>query len=78
MKQLLITIALTCALASSAFAGDIPSVGAASPMGPPEVTKPGDIPSDGKWGDISTSGAPDQLSGDALSVLMSVLSFLVR
>ena len=72
MKQFLITMALTCALASSVLAGDIPSVGLSSPMGP------GDIPCDGKPGDISTSGAPAQLSDDALSVALSVLSFLVR
>ena len=72
MKRFLIAIALTCALCSSAFAGDIPSVGAPAPNGitqtPGETqTPPGDIPTDGK---------AEQISSDALSALLSVLSFL--
>jgi FlaG/FlaF family flagellin (archaellin) len=78
MKQLLITIALACALASSVFAGDIPSVNAPSPAGKTDVTKRSDIPTDGRAGQIPTSGAPDQLSNDALSIALSVLSFLIR
>ncbi len=71
MKRFLITIALTCALFSSAFAGDIPSVGAPTPAsnGTSETisTSPGDIP---------TLGKAEQLTSDALSALLSVLSFL--
>ena len=72
MKRFLITIALTCALSSSAFAGLIPSVGAPAPAsnGTSETTtstSPGDIPSGGK---------AEELSSDALSALLAVLSFL--
>ena len=71
MKRFLITIALTCALSSSAFAGDIPSVGAPAPAssGTTETTatSPGEIPS---------VGVAEQLSSEALSAVLSVLSFL--
>ena len=74
MKRFLITIGLTCALFSSAFGGDIPSVGAPAPApsgitqtSPGETqTPPGDIP----------CGAPVQISSDALSALLSAFSFL--
>ena len=72
MKRFLITIALTCALSSSAFAGEIPSVGAPAPASsgttdPTTSSSPGDIPS---------VGAPEQFTSDALSAVLSVLSFL--
>ena len=74
MKRFLIAAALTCALSSSVFAGNIPSDGSAAPapsgitQTPGETqTPPGDIPTDGKAG---------QISSDALSALLSVLSFL--
>lgn len=35
MKQLSIALILTCALSVSAFAGDVPTVGVASPPPPP-------------------------------------------
>jgi hypothetical protein len=71
MKQLLMTITITCALASSAFGGEIPSVGASAPSGSiagTNTTSPGEIPSVGK----------SELSSDALTALLSVLSFLTR
>ena len=74
MKRFLIAIALTCVLSSSGLAGQIPTDGSAAPapngitQTPGETqTPPGDIPSDGKAG---------QISSDALSALLSVLSFL--
>jgi len=68
MKQLLMTLALTCAFACSVSAGDIPSDGSPAPGDMPISGKPapGDIPSGGK----------SELSSDALSALLSVLSFL--
>ena len=74
MKRFLITITLTCALFSSALGGEIPSVGAPTPA-PNGITQtpgatqtpPGDIPTDGKAG---------QISSDALSALLSAFSFL--
>jgi hypothetical protein len=71
MKRFLMMIALTCALSASAFAGDIPSVGAPAPppvgMTQTHPTVAGEIPSGGKAG---------RFSGEALSALLSVLSFL--
>ena len=73
MKRLLISLTLAVALSSSAMGGDIPSGGIAPPPPPSNATTettattdPGDIPSDGKA----------ELSSDALSALLAVLSFL--
>ena len=71
MKRLLMSVALACVFSSSAFAGDIPSVGSPAPPPPPskatmETTEPGDIPTSGR----------SELSSEALSALLSVLSFL--
>ena len=71
MKRPLMTLALACVFSSSAFAGDIPSVGSPAPPPPPsnatmQSTEPGDIQTPGK----------SELSSDALSALLSVLSFL--
>ena len=73
MKRFLITIALTCALSSSVLAGEIPSVGAPAPAPSGTTqTSPGEIPP----GDVPTVGVAEQVSSDALSALLSVLSFL--
>ncbi len=75
MKRFLMTVALTCFLSSLALAGDVPTVGA--PQLPPQGTAtpistgdtasvPGDVP----------TGSADQISGEALSALLAVLSFL--
>ena len=72
MKQFVITMVLACALSSSALAGNIPSDGSPSPApnpAPTTSTSPGDIPCD---------GMSAQVSGDALSAILSVLSFLTR
>ena len=69
MKRFVTAIALCCILSASALAGDVPSVGAPSPNSEPAITAttdPGDIQTPGKTG----------LSSDALSALLSVLSFL--
>ena len=68
MKRLLMTLAVTCALACSVSAGDIPTDG---------LPAPGDMPISGTPapGDMPTSGKAE-LSSDALSALLSVLSFL--
>jgi hypothetical protein len=67
------TVILTVALSSFAFAGDIPSLGSPSPA--PEgsgqtatTTSPGEIPSDGLAGQISDA---------ALSALLSVFALVV-
>jgi len=72
MKRFLMAVALTCALSFSALAGEIPTDGAPSPTPNPTITNstaPGDIPCDG------TSA---QVSGDGLSAILSVLSFVTR
>ena len=73
MKRFITTLALALALSGSVFAGDIPTSGspAPAPSGPTtsaqaSETAPGDIQTPGKTG----------LSSDALSALLSVLSFL--
>ena len=70
MKRLLTAMALTCAFACSISAGDIPSDGAPAPasnsVSETTSTSPGDLPSVGK----------SELSSEALSALLSVLSFL--
>ena len=71
MKRLLMAMALTCAFACSISAGDIPTDGAPAPASngvtdTTDSTSPGDIPSGGK----------SELSSEALSALLSVLSFL--
>ena len=75
MKRFLITIGLTCALFSSAFGGDIPSVGAPAPA-PSGITQtsPGEIPT--PPGEIPTVGRSEQISSDVLSALLSAFSFL--
>jgi hypothetical protein len=71
MRRFLIAAALTCVLAVTTLAGDVPTVGAPAP--PPtgltqtHSTVAGEIPSVGKAG---------RFSGEALSALLSVLSFL--
>ena len=70
MKRFILALALTLAFSSSVFAGDIPTSGAPAPTGPTASTSdesaPGDVPSVGK----------SDLSSDALSALLSALSFL--
>lgn len=77
MKRFLVAMALTSLLSVSVFAGDIPISGSPAPAGPSGVIKSGDIPSDGKPGDVPTVGK-SELSRGALSVLLSALSFLTR
>ena len=74
MKRYLMALALTGLLAVSTLAGDISTSGAPAPA-PNGITQtpgaaqtpPGQIPSDGK---------AEELSSDALSALLAVLSFL--
>ncbi|MEP6569182.1 MAG: hypothetical protein ABJC10_05350 [Acidobacteriota bacterium] len=71
MKRLLVSLGLVFVLGSFAFAGEIPSVGAPAP--PPSGSSqiksaaPGDIP----------SGGQAEISSEALSALLSALSYLV-
>ena len=72
MKRFLAAMAITSVLSVSAFAGDMPISGSPAPPPPPpsnatiETTEPGDIQTPGKA----------ELSSEALSALLSVLSFL--
>jgi hypothetical protein len=76
MKRFLMTVALTCLLSSSALAGDVPTVGTPQPPNQTTATpiSTGDTPS--VLGDMSTDGSADQISGEALSALLAVLSLL--
>jgi len=74
VKRLLMTLAIACVLSTSAIAGDIPSVGAPAP--PPQSIGTMDTTnSTSPGGDIPISGKSD-LSSEALSALLSALSFL--
>ena len=73
MKRFLMAGLLVGVLAVSAFAGDSSTCGSPAPQPPngtpgtTNITEPGEIP---------TSSAVEELSSDALSALLSVLSFL--
>jgi hypothetical protein len=70
MKRFLAAMAITSVLSVSAFAGDMPISGAPAPQ-------PGDMPTSGTPapGDVPSDGKSD-LSSEALSALLSALSFL--
>ena len=73
MKRLLSAIALTCILAVSTLAGDLPTSGVPSPApgGATQTTSstsPGDMPTVGEVDQASASGA--------LSVLMTILGLI--
>jgi hypothetical protein len=65
---------LAVVLSSSALAGDIPSGGIA----PPPATGTTEATATTNPGDIPCGGNAESLSSDALSALLSVLSFLAR
>jgi len=65
--------ALACAFSSAAFAGDIPSVGAPAPA--PPFTATTETAASTEPGNVQTAGK-SELSSEALSALLSVLSFL--
>lgn len=68
MTRFLIASAMTCVFSVTVLAGDVPTVG--SPQPDPtqsKITAPGEIPSVGK---------ADALTSEALSALMTALSFL--
>lgn len=71
MKRFLAVIALACLLSVPSLAGEIPTVGAPQPTqasSNENKNSPGDIPTGGFTGDIATDG---------LSVVLSVIRFLV-
>jgi hypothetical protein len=74
MKRLLMTIALTCVLSSSALAGEIPSGGVPDPPPPAGITQ---TTSETSPGEIPTVGYADQMSDAALSGLLAVLGLVV-
>lgn len=67
MKRFVMAITLSCVLASSAFAGEMPMVGPAPAPAQTIENSAGDIPS------VGVSG---QLASDALSALLSIFGFL--
>ena len=71
MKRFITTLVLALALSGSVLAGDIPTSGSPAPV-PSGPTTSADEPAPG---DIQTPGKTS-LSSDALSALLSVLSFL--
>lgn len=73
MKRFLSAMSLTCILAVSAFAGEVPTSGAPSP--PPPATN--QITSAALPGEVPTSGYVEQISDAALSGLLTVLGLVV-
>jgi hypothetical protein len=73
MKRFLMTIALTCVLSVTAFAGLIPSDGVTAP--PPDETTP--TTSATEPGPIPTVGLTQQMSEAALNLIQLVLSAAV-
>ncbi|HSS19858.1 MAG TPA: hypothetical protein VLL54_07280 [Pyrinomonadaceae bacterium] len=74
MKQLLLALALMCVATTSAFAGEIPSVGA--PV-PPPAAPPSGITSEVSWGDMPISDLTDQISSGALSALLTSFDLMM-
>ncbi len=72
MKRFMLTVALTCVLAASTLAGDIPSVGSSSPS-PQGMTQTTSTTSPGE---IPTVGLTEQLPSATLSALLTVLGLL--
>jgi hypothetical protein len=70
MKRFLTAFALVAVLAVSAIGGDVSTSG--SPAPPPS----GSTQTSPSTGDIPTDGSADQISGEALSELLALLSFL--
>ena len=75
MKRYLVSFALTSVLAVSTLAGDISTSGAPAPA-PSGITQTSPGETQTPPGDIPISGAPVQISSDALSALLSAFSFL--
>ncbi len=67
MRRFVMTVALTCVLAGSALAGEVPSVGVIPPP-PSTPTTPGEIPS---------GGYAPQISEAALAIVELVLSAII-
>lgn len=73
MKRFLTTIALTCILSVSAWAGDMPTCGVMSP--PPSGTT--QTTGETTPGNVATDGLSEQEStNSALTVLLNILSLL--
>ena len=73
MKRLLSAIALTCILAVSTLAGDLPTSGVPSPAPPAGTTQ---TTSATTPGDLPTGGYAEQMSDAALSALLTVLGLV--
>lgn len=70
MKRFVMAITLGCVLSGLVLAGEVPSVVPAPPAnGMTQTTSPSP-------GEIPTSGVAEQISSEALTALLSVLSFL--
>ncbi len=70
MRRILVTVVLACLLSVSGVAGEIPTSGSPAPsLSSSTQTSP-------STGDMPTSGSADQISSEAMSALLSVLSFI--
>lgn len=78
MKRFLSAITLTCILAVSVLAGDVPTSGAPSPP-PPDTNQMTSqtLPDNSLFvpGDVPTSGFVQELSDAVLSALLTALAF---
>jgi hypothetical protein len=74
MKRFVMTVALVCALALTAVAGQVPTGGAPEQPPPAGITQSTGTTSPGE---VPTGGYAEQVSEAALSGFLAVLSLLV-
>ena len=72
MKRFVMAVALTCVLAGSVLAGDIPSVGFTAPPPPP----PDGLAASTAQGDVPTVGLTQEMSEAALDLFQTLLTVL--
>ena len=73
MKRFVIALALTCVLASSSFAGDVPSVGITPPPPPPPNGMQASTMADS--GEVPTVGLTYQITDTTLDLIQMLLGF---
>ena len=74
MKRFVMTAVLACALSVPAFAGEMPTGGIAAP--PPPHPGDGFSASSSSLGKIPNVDCVEEISGSALSALLSVLALV--
>jgi hypothetical protein len=73
MKRFFFALALTCALASSSFAGDVPSVGITPPPPPPPDGMQASTTT--ALGEIPSGGLTYQITDASIDLIQMLLGF---